>query len=127
MIMKAMRFILPLAILLLWSCEKDKDFKYDLDKLIGTRWGIPQVEEVAPGVGNYDQSAPTVFYEDGRVSFGDSRFDTWEVYGSKSLHIFDKKQIWQVISLSENELHVEKLSYPNGNFILRCKYYPMTK
>src|SRR6056297_767685 len=121
------RFVLFLFMMLIISCEKDKDFKYDMNDLIDTEWGVPEIEELAPGVVEYDKSAPTIFYENGQVQFGNSRFDSWEVYDSESLHIFDKQQIWQVIKLTDNELHVEKLKYPGGSFILRCKYYPMTE
>lgn len=102
------------------SCEKDKDFAYDIDLLIGTKWGTPQVDR-----GAYDLSAPTVFKEDGTVTFGNTRTDTWDVRDSHSLFIQRRSEIWQVLRLTETTLEVDILKYPEGDFKANCVYRPI--
>lgn len=110
-----------IALLLIsFACEKDKDFAWDMDLLIGTQWGIPQVTE-----GSYSMAAPTIFYEDGTVTFGGSITDLWEVRDSRSLYIQRRAEIWQVIQLTESRLVVDILEYPQGNFKASCTYEPL--
>ena len=113
-------FLLMLLVTLISSCEKNKDFAYDIDLLIGTKWGVPQVNE-----GSYDLAAPTVFKEDGTVTFGGTRTDTWDVRDSHSLFIQRRSEIWQVISLTETQMAVDILSYPHGKFKASCVYEPI--
>jgi len=120
-----LKLTLILLLLILISCEDDVEFKYDIDDLIDTRWGVPHIEEVAPNVTDYDQSAPTIFYDDGTMIIGDSRYDFWRIRNSHSLHIEKMGEIWFIRELTPNKLHVEKSTYPAGNFILRCIYYSM--
>ncbi len=107
------------------SCNDDEQFIFDKDDLIDTKWGIPHIIEKAPGIGEYDKSAPTIFYDDGTMQKGDTRWDFWRVRNSQSLHIEKMAEIWFVIELKADKLHVEKSKYPSGEFILTCIYYPM--
>jgi len=102
------------------ACEKDKDFAYDIDLLVNTKWGTPHVEQ-----GTYNLSAPTVFKEDGTVTFGNTRTDTWDVRDSRSLFIQRRSEIWQVLRLTETKLEVDILKYPEGDFKANCVYRPL--
>ena len=119
MIRKEITFLIIVLIFLV-SCEKDKDFAYDINILVDTKWGTPHVEQ-----GNYDLSAPTVFKEDGTVTFGNTRTDTWDVRDSRSLFIQRRSEIWQVLRLTETTLEVDILKYPEGNFKANCVYRPI--
>jgi len=110
--------------LLLAGCEQEKDFAYDIELLTGTEWGLPQVQETGPAEGSFNRSSPNIFYEDGRVSFG-GRTDFWRVRDSRSLLIEQRQEIWQVLNLTEDELHVEVLKYPNGDFMVNAIFYPL--
>ena len=119
MVRKEITFLIIVLIFLV-SCEKDKDFAYDINILVDTKWGTPHVEQ-----GNYDLSAPTVFKEDGTVTFGNTRTDTWDVRDSRSLFIQRRSEIWQVLRLTETTLEVDILKYPEGNFKANCVYRPI--
>lgn len=110
-------------LLIFCQCEKEKEFEYDLNLLTGTVWGIPHIEEQSSSAGDFIQASPTVFHEDGRVTFG-GRSDFWQVRDSRSLLIQQRQQIWQVLELTESKLHVEVLKYPNGEFLVRAIFYP---
>jgi len=111
---------------LLIQCENNEDFKYDLNLLTDTEWGIPQIQETGPTGGDFAKNSPTIFYEDGRVTFGGVS-DFWKVSSSTSLLIEQRQQIWQVLELTENKLHVEVLKYPNGEFMVRVIFSPIDK
>jgi hypothetical protein len=121
---KTVYIISLFMILLITGCEQEKDFAYDIELLTGTEWGLPRIQETGPAGGGFVQSSPNVFYEDGRVSFG-GRTDFWRVRDSRSLLIEQRQEIWQVLNLTENELHVEVLKYPNGEFMVNAIYYPL--
>jgi hypothetical protein len=104
----------------LFSCEQDEDFAYDMDLLVGTEWGVPQVNQ-----GSYSLPAPTVFKEDGTVTFGGTHQDTWDVRDSRSLFIQRRSEIWQVLTLTETRLEVDILKYPDGEFKASCVFRPM--
>jgi hypothetical protein len=104
------------------SCEKDEDFAYDINNLIGTEWGYPEIEE---GSADYIEPTPTVFHEDGRVTFGGTINDFWQIKDSRSILIQQRSEIWHIMQLTENKMYVEKLRYPNGKFLVRCTYYPV--
>jgi hypothetical protein len=113
--------ILFLAVIpFLFACEQDKDFAYDMDLLVGTEWGTPQVNQ-----GSYSLAAPTVFEEDGTVTFGGTHQDTWDVRDSRSLFIQRRSEIWQVLTLTETRLEVDILKYPDGQFKASCVYRPI--
>ena len=105
------------------SCEEE-EFQYDLDLLTGTEWGIPRILETGPSGGVFIQTSPNVFYKDGRVSFG-GKTDFWQVRDSRSLLIQQREQIWQVLELSDNKLHVEVLKFPDGEFLVNAVFYPI--
>ncbi len=115
----------------IFSCE-DEELMFNKDYLIDTKWGVPDIIELAPGA-NYDLSAPTIFYEDGLMSIGDSRYDFWRVRNSQSLHIEQMAEIWLILELGpfddkypdKLKLHVEKSKYPSGEFLMRCIYPSM--
>ncbi len=107
------------------SCEKEVEFKFDMDDLIDTKWGVPDIQELAPDVVNYDLSAPTIFYEDGHMTIGGSKTDFWTLRDSQSIHIEQMAEIWFIIDLTPNRLYVEKSLYPSGKFILSCIYPAM--
>ena len=114
-------FILFLAVIpFFFSCEQDKDFAYDMDLLVGTEWGTPQVNQ-----GSYSLAAPTVFKKDGTVTFGGTQQDTWDVRDSRSLFIQRRSEIWQVLTLTETKLAVDILKYPDGEFKASCVFRPM--
>ncbi|MFO8068097.1 MAG: hypothetical protein R6U11_11000 [Bacteroidales bacterium] len=120
--MKHIFFLIILFSCCFASCEKEVEFHFDLDDLIGTKWGVPDIIELAPDVINYDLSAPTVFYEDGHMTIGDSRTDFWTLRDSQSIHIEQMAEIWFVTELTSQKLHVEKSKYPSGKFLLSCIY-----
>ncbi|GEM_PF-1835472 len=111
-----------LFIFFLTQCEQEKEFKYDVHLLTGKHWGIPEVLERGPSSEPWLPGSPTVFYKDGRVSFG-GRLDSWQVLDSESLLIQQRKENWQVLELTENKLLVEVLSHPEGQFIVRAVFY----
>src|SRR6056297_2221765 len=119
MIRKRITFLI-IVLMFFISCEKNKDFAYDIDLLVNTEWGTPHVEQ-----GTYDLSAPTVFKEDGTVTFGNTRTDTWDVRDSRSLFIQRRSEIWQVLRLTETTLEVDILNYPGGDFKANCVYRPI--
>ena len=106
------------------GCENEKHFKYDLDLLTDTTWGVPEIQETGPSEENFNQVAPTKFYENGRVTFA-GRADYWQVKDSRSLLIQERQQIWQILELTEEKLYVEVLKYPNGEFLVRAIFYPV--
>ncbi len=120
--MKNLKLIIITILFFFTSCEDDVKFKFDLDDLTGTKWGVPDIIELAPDVTEYDLSAPTIFYEDGNMTIGDSRYDFWRIRNSQSLHIERIAEIWLIIELTPDKLHVEKSKYPSGKFLLRCVY-----
>jgi len=113
-----------LLLLTFVTCEKEEEFKYDLNLLTGKEWDMPQIQETGPSGGDFIQGSPTVFYEDGRVTFA-GKTDFWQVSDSRSLLIQERQQIWQVLELTENKLYVEVLKYPNGEFLVRAIFYPI--
>ena len=121
---KTVYIIALFMVLLTASCEQEKDFAYDINLLTGTEWGLPQVQETGPAGGSFNRSSPNIFYEDGRVQLG-SRTDFWRIRDSRSLLIEQRQQIWQVLNLTENELRVEVLKYPNGEFMVNVIFKPL--
>lgn len=103
-------------------CDSGEEFIFDVDVLISTPWGIPQVIE--PGAGNIDLEAPTIFYEEGYVEIGPSKTDFWSLRGDRSIFLEQAQETWFIIDLSEERLYVEKNSYPDGTFLVKCVYYP---
>ncbi|HKL37381.1 MAG TPA: hypothetical protein VJ876_00710 [Bacteroidales bacterium] len=121
---KTVYMISLFMVLLIAGCEQEKDFAYDIELLTGNEWGLPRIQETGPASSSFIQSSPNIFYEDGRVSFG-GRTDFWRVRDSRSLQIEQRQEIWQVLNLTENELHVEVLTYPNGKFKVNAIFYPL--
>lgn len=107
----------------LTSCETDQDFVFDTKDLVNTQWGIPQIIE--PGDGPFDLSAPTIFHEDGTVSIGTARNDLWSLRGERSIFLEQSRENWFIIELTPDRFYVEKTSYPDGQFIVKCIYEPM--
>jgi hypothetical protein len=118
------RSLLLLLGLMITACEKDAEFDFDLDDLIGVSWGIPQIIELGPA-GDFDLTAPTIFYSDNTVSIGTARYDIWSIRSSRTILLEQSQELWFVIALDETQLRVEKNRYPGGEFIMRCVYHPM--
>ena len=122
---KKVRVLLLLATLLLLHACKEKDFMFALDDLLETQWGIPQIIE--PGMTDPVLDAPTIFYGDGVVSFGPNRYDYWQVRGERSIFIEQAKENWFIIKLNPDTLYVEKTRQPDGTFLGKFMYNPMTR
>jgi hypothetical protein len=103
----------------------DEEFSYDINHLVDTHWGIPQIIE--PGIGHIDLDAPTIFNIEGYVLIGTSRTDYWTIRGDRSIFLEQAKENWFIIDLSPERLYVEKTSYPDGSFIAKCLYEPLKK
>ena len=96
---------------------------FDMEHLIDTQWGIPMVIE--PGNLPFDLDAPTIFTADGLVQIGPSRSDFWSRRGDRRIFLEMAQQIWYIIDLTEDRLYVEKVSHPEGVFIVKCIYEPI--
>ncbi len=114
-------------IFLFTTCEKDVEFEFDEGMLVDTPWGIPQILELGPNLTNVDQSAPTIFYESGLVVFGDQKEDYWQIYDARSILLEQKSQIWNIIKLNKDTLHVNKVGYRNSRFIAEVLYERLRK
>lgn len=114
--------IILLLTVFLSSCDKDEEFKFELDDLLETQWGIPQIVE--PGTVDFIVDAPTIFYGDGHMRIG-HHTDFWTLRDSRSLFIQEASQVWFIIELKPERLYVEKSSYPDGAFIVKCFYEPL--
>ncbi len=117
-----LKILLIFILVVLCRCDNKEDFIFDVDLLVSTPWGIPQVVE--PGAGNIDLDAPTIFYEEGYVEIGPSKTDFWSLRNDRTIFLEQAQETWFVIDLSEERLYVEKNSFPDGNFIVKCIYYP---
>ncbi len=110
--------------LILASCDKEEEFMFELDHLLETPWGIPQIIE--PGQGDIDLEAPTIFYPDGLVTIGPARTDFWSLRGSRTIILDHARESWFIIDLTPERLYVEKSSL-EGVFLVKCFYEPMFK
>jgi hypothetical protein len=113
-------FIFLLTLLI--SC-REEEFEFDINHLTGTAWGIPQVMEA--GTGHIDLDAPTIFDPSGFVTIGNARTDIWTIRGKRTIFLEEARENWFIISLSPNRLYVEKSSFPDGTFIVKCIYEPL--
>lgn len=108
---------------ILFSCDEEDEFFYNLDLLCEVSWGIPFVQ--SQGSESYtDLSSPTIFHKDGTFNIGNQYFDLWRVYDSKSIVLENKAELWLIIELNDSVLHVSKNSFPRGDFIAECIYNP---
>lgn len=96
---------------------------YNLDDLLDTRWGIPQIVEA--GMEPIDLDAPTVFTADGLVTIGGARNDFWYTRGERFIILEEAKEQWFIIDLSAERLYVEKTRHPEGTFLVKCIYEPI--
>lgn len=113
-----------LSMLSLASCKESPDFEFNIDYLTGTIWGVPDIIDVNPELTNYNLSAPTVFYKDGKVSIGPDINDFWSKKDSRQIFIQNISEIWFLIELTPETLYVEKSKYPSGDYMMRCIYRP---
>lgn len=104
------------------SC-KEKEFIFDLDNLLLTAWGIPQIVEA--GMEPIDLDAPTIFTADGLVTIGGARNDFWYTRGERTIILEQAKEQWFIIDLSSDRLYVEKTRHPEGTFMVKCLYEPI--
>ncbi len=117
-----LKILLMFFFVALCRCDQKEDSAIDIDLLVSTSWGIPQVVE--PGAGNIDLDAPTIFYQEGYVEIGPSKTDFWSLRNDRTIFLEQAQELWFVIDLSEERLYVEKNSYPDGTFLVKCIYYP---
>ncbi|MFW5706654.1 MAG: hypothetical protein ACOC12_01930 [Bacteroidota bacterium] len=124
------RYYAPLLLFVVFfflnnGCSKEEEFIFDINDLLETQWGIPQIIE--PGEGHIDLDAPTVFHADGLVTIGTARTDYWTTFGTRSILLQQAQQVWFIIDLSPERLYVEKNTHPQGQFIVKCIYEPLKK
>lgn len=120
---KSVHIVLLFLCIVMAGCKDDEEFMFDINHLTDTKWGIPMVIE--PGNLPFDLDAPTIFTMDGLVQIGPSRTDFWSKRGSRGIFLEQAREIWFIIDLSEDRLYVEKITHPEGNFIVKCIYEPM--
>ena len=117
-------FAIYIFFCLFLSCDKEKEFQYELELLTGTIWTDPYIEEQ-----NLDHApslvSPVIFHENGTVIMGDSYQDQWYTYGEYSVVIVNKKERWQIMGLSADTLRLERHKHPEGNFIVRLRYHAL--
>mgnify|MGYP006289131991 CR=1 FL=1 len=112
---------------LITGCEKEQPAAFNMQHLTDTTWGAIYIEEVGPYNQNFEQYSSIKFNADGTVLFNEVQTDFWKVYTSKSILIQEKSQIWQIIELNQDTLHVEKYDHPSFEFIVRGYYTPIQK
>jgi hypothetical protein len=117
-----LKILLMFTLAALCRCDNKEDFIFDVDLLVSKPWGIPQVIE--PGTGSIDLDAPTIFYEEGYVEIGPAKTDFWSLRSDRTIFLEQAQETWFIIDLSEERLYVEKNSFPDGTFIVKCIYYP---
>lgn len=111
-----------LILALLVSCEEPEPFKYDLELLYDTHWVNPKVEETNSEFGQVDLSSPVIFRENGWVEIGSGTEEYWEVYDETSLLLESHSQLWVFMELTPGKMRVEKYTFPETRFIVRCVY-----
>lgn len=117
-----MRKHIVILLILFAACNEEEELQYNVDLLTDVYWGIPSVK--AEGSEPYvEKGSPTIFYKNGIVMFGPHE-DYWKTYDAKSLLIERSTELWQIVALTDSSFHVSKITYPNGEFIVECVYYP---
>jgi hypothetical protein len=111
------------GLLLMAGCDKDEEFMFNIDDLLDTQWGIPQVVE--PGSEYIEVVAPTVFDATGTVSFGNTRYDFWYFRNKRTIVIEQAREIWFVIDLRSDRLYVEITRHPEGTFLGKFIFEPI--
>lgn len=115
-----------LAILMAFqSCEDDPEFHFNLDDLLLTHWGVPQMIRPPQDMTMPDLDAPTIFYPEGYVTIGPARTDFWSIRSSRSIFLERSKEIWLIINLTPTKLQVEKTRQNDGALLGEYVYYPM--
>ncbi|MBW6478902.1 MAG: hypothetical protein K0B37_05685 [Bacteroidales bacterium] len=123
---KNLQVLLLMAfILILQSCKDDADFEFNLDDLLLTQWGIPQMIRPPQDMTVPDLDAPTIFYPEGYVTIGPARTDFWSLRGSRSIFLEQSREIWFIIDLTPTKLQVEKTRQNDGALLGEYVYYPM--
>jgi hypothetical protein len=112
-------------ILYLFSCKEEANFKYNIDNLVEVYWGIPNIIDINPGIRTPEITSPTVFHKNGLVEIGSSETYYWRIYNSRSIIIDNKSEIWQILKLTTDTLHVSISQYPTNDFIMECIYTPV--
>jgi hypothetical protein len=115
--------VVAASLLLMAGCNKEEEFMFKIEDLVGTQWGIPQVVE--PGMEYIEVVAPTVFEANGVVSFGNSRFDFWYFRDKRTIVIEQAREIWFIIDLRPDRLYVEITRHPEGTFLGKFIYEPL--
>ena len=117
-------FMLALS-LVFQSCEDDPEFHFDIDDLLLTQWGVPQMVRPPQDMSLPDLDAPTIFYPEGYVTIGPARTDFWSLRSSRTIFLEQSREIWFIIALSSNRFHVEKTRQTDGALLGEFVYHPM--
>jgi hypothetical protein len=119
-------FLFMAFILVFQSCKDDAEFEFNLDDLLLTHWGIPQMIRPPQDMTIIpDLDAPTIFYPEGYVTIGPARTDFWSLRSSRSIFLEQSREIWFIIDLTPNKLQVEKTRQNDGVLLGEYVYYPM--
>jgi len=118
-------FFFTAFVLVFQSCEDDPEFQFNLDDLLLTHWGVPQMIRPPQDMTMPDLDAPTIFYPEGYVTIGPARTDFWSLRSSRSIFLEQSKEIWFIIDLTPTKLQVEKTRQNDGAFLGEYVYYPM--
>ncbi len=119
-------FLFIAFIFVFQSCKDDDEFEFDLDDLLLTQWGIPQMirpPQDMTTIPNLD--APTIFYPEGYVTIGPARTDFWSIRGSRSIFLQESREIWFFIDLTPVKLQVEKTRQNDGALLGEYVYFPL--
>ncbi|GEM_PF-1536493 len=118
-------FIFLAFFMVFQSCEDDPEFHFELDDLLITQWGVPQMIRPPQDMTMPDLDAPTIFYPEGYVTIGPARTDFWSIRSSRSIFLEQSKEIWLIIDLTPTKLQVEKNRQTDGALLGEYIYYPM--
>lgn len=117
-------FFFAAIILVFQSCDDDPEFQFNLDDLLLTHWGVPQMIRPPQDMTMPDLDAPTIFYPEGYVTIGPARTDFWSLRSSRSIFLEQSKEIWFIIDLTPTKLQVEKTRQNDGALLGEYVYYP---
>ncbi|TVQ91835.1 MAG: hypothetical protein EA393_04295 [Bacteroidetes bacterium] len=117
-------FLLALT-LVFQSCEDDPEFHFDINDLLLTQWGVPQMLRPPQDMSMPDMDAPTIFYPEGYVTIGPARTDFWSLRSSRTIFLEQSREIWFIIDLTSARLQVEKTRQTDGALLGEYLYFPM--
>lgn len=122
---KSPLFLLLAFLIAFLSCDKEEEFEFNIDDLVMTSWGIPQMIRPPQDMSQPDLSAPTIFYPEGYVTIGPDRTDFWSVRGSRTIMLEEARELWFFLNLEPDKMHVEKTRQTDGALLGEFIYYPL--